>query len=81
LSLHPRFGLSARRAAELALRFGPERLVLGSGADWDDSDPLSLPAAERALEKLGAPETLRRRLLWENPWSFYAQSGRLGGRA
>jgi predicted metal-dependent TIM-barrel fold hydrolase len=81
LSLHPRYGLSPRRAAALALRFGPERLVLGSGADWDESDPLSLPAVERALARAGAAETLRRRLLWENPHAFYAQSGRLEAAA
>ena len=77
LSLHPRDGLNARTAAALARRYGPERVLVGAGADWDESDALAVPAAARALLDggLGAPAV--ERLLWDNPAAFFGQSGRL----
>jgi predicted metal-dependent TIM-barrel fold hydrolase len=77
LSVHPRDGLDARRAAALARRYGPERLLIGSGADWDESDCLAVPAVAAALADAGLSEAEIGRLLWENPARFYAQSGRL----
>jgi predicted metal-dependent TIM-barrel fold hydrolase len=75
--VHPRDGLDARRAAALARRYGPDRLLVGSGADWDESDCLAVPAVAAALADAGLSEAEIGRLLWENPARFYAQSGRL----
>jgi predicted metal-dependent TIM-barrel fold hydrolase len=77
LSLHPRDGLDARTAAALARRFGPERILVGSGADWDESDALAVPAVAQALADGGLPLSAAKRLLWDNPVEFFGRSGRL----
>ena len=62
----------------LVKKYGTERIIVNSAADWGVSDPLKVPedggadARERA-----SPRPTSRRIVWQNPVAFFAQSGRL----
>lgn len=75
LCLRARFDVS--RMAALCLRHGTERLLVGSGADWDLSDPLALPSLAELLRQSGLAGATIETILWSNPVSFFRQSGRL----
>lgn len=65
------------RIADLVRRRITARVVVGSGADWDLSDPLAVPALAALLRQVGLTEGTVSQLLWRNPLAFLAQSGRL----
>lgn len=54
--------------------YGPERLLVTSSADWGPSDPLALLAFMAAVRRRGHPESLIRRIVYENPLQFMSQS-------
>lgn len=77
LSLHPDDGLGADAAVSLARRYRAERVLFGSGVDWDGGDPLAVSCFGGSLQDSGLSRVEVLRLLWENPASFFGQSGRL----
>jgi hypothetical protein len=52
-------------------------MVVNSAADWGRSDPLKVPKTGEAMRAAGFPEADVRKVLFENPIDFYAQSGRI----
>ena len=68
----------------LVKKYGPERIIVNSAADWGVSDPLKVPKTAAAMREAGIVRGGHRdRSCWHNPVRFFAQSGRLdlGGRA
>ncbi|MBF0306904.1 MAG: hypothetical protein HQL41_14775 [Alphaproteobacteria bacterium] len=61
----------------LVRRFGAERIIVNSAADWGVSDPLKVPKTARAMREAGISEAEIRTIFWLNPVFFFAQSGRL----
>ncbi|MFZ5833562.1 MAG: TatD family hydrolase, partial [Planctomycetota bacterium] len=43
ITLYPTTKASPERAADMVERYGPERILVNSSADWGPSDPLSVP--------------------------------------
>ncbi|MBI5202069.1 MAG: TatD family hydrolase [Elusimicrobia bacterium] len=67
----------AERVAAVCRRFGVERILAGSGADWDLSDASAIPKLADALDAQDfGPEAVET-LLWKNPVAFFGRSGRL----
>ncbi len=62
------------RAVDLVEIYGPERLLINSSADWDQSDPLAVSAFICAMQRRGHAESLVRRLVYDNPLKFFKQS-------
>jgi hypothetical protein len=54
--------------------YGTDRMLINSSADWDDSDPLSVPKARDAMLDAGWDRATVRTLLYENPIEFYSQA-------
>ena len=71
----------AGRMAPLVRRYGAGRIIVGSGADWDLSDPLGVARLAAALADDGMEGAAIERLLWSNPAEFFAQSGRAPAEA
>ena len=61
----------------LVKRYGPERIIVNSAADWGVSDPLKVPKTATAMRQAGISEADIDQVLWRNPVRFFAQSGRL----
>ena len=76
-TVYPQTKLSPERAASIVMQYGVERMLINSSADWGPSDALSVPRTMRELRRRGCEEEQLRRLVWENPVSFFSQSGKL----
>jgi predicted metal-dependent TIM-barrel fold hydrolase len=76
-SIYPDTKMTEDRVGAIFDRFGTERMVLNSAADWGRSDPLGVPKTVAHLRRRGFPEAELEQLVWKTPLRFFAQSGRL----
>lgn len=76
-SIYPETKMSPPRMVELMRRYGTERVLINSAADWGHSDPLLTRATGEAMRTAGFGDDDIDRVLWRNPIEFYGQSGRL----
>lgn len=76
-SIYPQTKMDEARMAVLVRRYGAERMVVNSAADWGSSDPLAVPRAAVAMRRAGIAEHDIERIVWSNPISFFGQSRRL----
>jgi predicted metal-dependent TIM-barrel fold hydrolase len=77
-TLYPETKMDEARMVALVQRYGHERMLINSAADWGVSDPLKVPKTVNALRAAGVSESVIEALVWRNPIAFFAQSGRLG---
>ena len=61
---------------ELVKRYGPERILVNSAADWGVSDPLKVPKTAALMRDRGISEEAIERIVWRNPVAFFAPSGK-----
>jgi predicted metal-dependent TIM-barrel fold hydrolase len=76
-SVYPQTKMSESRMVELLKQYGTERMIVNSAADWGKSEPLKAPKVGRLMLESGFSEAEVRKVLFENPIEFYAQSGRI----
>ncbi|OHB72248.1 MAG: hypothetical protein A2W23_08810 [Planctomycetes bacterium RBG_16_43_13] len=69
--------LTPERAANIVEKYGVERMMVNSAADWGASDPLSVPHTVDELLTRNFPEKEIEKLVWDNPYNFFSQSGRM----
>jgi predicted metal-dependent TIM-barrel fold hydrolase len=76
-SIYPNTKMTADRMVALLERYGTERMVVNSAADWGVSDPLEVPNTARAMAAAGFSDDDIDRVVWRNPVEFFAQSNKL----
>lgn len=76
-SIYPNTKMDESRMATLVKQYGPERILVNSAADWGVSDPLKVPKTVAEMRRVGIAEDDIAKVVWENPFAFFAQSGRL----
>jgi len=76
-SIYPDTKMDEQRMAALVKKYGPERIVINSAADWGVSDPLKVPKTVAAMRAAGIPDEQIETIVWKNPIAFFGQSGRL----
>jgi uncharacterized protein len=76
-SIYPDTKMDADRMVRILQRYGTERMLVNSAADWGRSDPLKTWHTGRAMLAAGFPDDEVDKVLWRNPVAFYGQSGRL----
>ncbi|MEO3867341.1 TatD family hydrolase [Nonomuraea sp. B12E4] len=76
-SIYPDTKMSPPRMVEILRRYGLERVLVNSAADWGRSDPLLTVYTGEAMLAGGFTDDDVDRVLWRNPVEFYGQSGRL----
>jgi hypothetical protein len=54
--------------------YGPERLMVNSAGDWGPSKPTAVPDFIMAMRRRGHPESLIKRVVYDNPLEFFRQS-------
>ena len=69
--------MTEERVGTIFARYGVERMIINSAADWGRSDPLKVPRTVMHLRNRGVPETAIETLVWKNPVAFFSQTGRL----
>ncbi len=76
-SMYPETKMDETRMVALVKRYGSERILINSAADWGFSDPLKVPKTARAMRDGGIPEADIEAVVWHNPVAFFASSGRI----
>lgn len=75
-SIYPKTKMDETRMVALVKRYGHERIIINSAADWGVSDPLKVPKTAQALRESGVSEAAVTAIVWDNPLQFFRQSGR-----
>nr|WP_296068827.1 TatD family hydrolase [uncultured Actinoplanes sp.] len=76
-SIYPDTKMSPPRMVEILRRYGLDRVLVNSAADWGRSDPLLTLRTAEAMLAGGFGEDDVDRVFWRNPVEFYGQSKRL----
>jgi uncharacterized protein len=74
MTLYPVSKCTPQRAADMVEMYGPERLLVNSAGDWGPSKPTAVPDFILEMRRRGSPESLIRRIVYENPIEFFSQS-------
>ncbi len=74
MTLYPVSKCTPERAVDIVEMYGAERLLVNSAGDWGPSKPTAVPDFILAMRKRGHPESLIRRVTYDNPLKFFSQS-------
>jgi uncharacterized protein len=76
-SIYPDTKMTEERMVALLQKYGTERMIVNSAADWGKSDPLKVAKTAEAMRRAGFAEEAIETVVWHNPVAFFGQSGRL----
>lgn len=76
-SIYPDTKMDEQRMVRVLRRYGIERILVNSAADWGRSDPLATRRTAEAMLADGFSADEIDQVFWRNPVAFYGQSGRL----
>jgi predicted metal-dependent TIM-barrel fold hydrolase len=76
-SIYPHTKMDEARMVALVKRYGATRILVNSAADWGVSDPLKVPKTAVLMRESGIAERDVETIVWQNPVTFFAQSGQL----
>jgi uncharacterized protein len=76
MTLYPVSKCTPERAVDMVELYGPDRLLVNSAGDWGPSKPTAVPDFILAMRHRGHPESLIRRIVYDNPLQFFRQSRR-----
>jgi uncharacterized protein len=58
-------------------KYGAERIIVDSSADWGVSDPLSVPKTAQLMVERGIDARTVELVTWQNALDAYGQSGQI----
>jgi predicted metal-dependent TIM-barrel fold hydrolase len=76
-SIYPNTKVDEQRMAALVRKYGADRIIINSAADWGISDPLKVPKTLAVMRTKGIPDEMIEQIVWHNPVAFFGQTGRL----
>ena len=76
-TIYPNTKMDEHRMAALVKKYGTDRIIVNSAADWGISDPLKVPKTIGVMRQRGIDEDTIQKIVWDNPVAFFAQSGKL----
>lgn len=76
MTLYPTSKCTPQRAADIVERYGPERLLVNSAADWGPSRPTAVPDFIAEMRARRHPEATIRRVVLGNPLQYFSQCKR-----
>ena len=71
-TLYPRTKMGSERMVEVVRRYGSERILVDSSADWGVSDPLAVPKTARLMLERGIPRAHVEATCYRNALAAYA---------
>ncbi|MGI9010842.1 MAG: TatD family hydrolase [Nitrososphaeraceae archaeon] len=81
LSVYPETKLSPKRAMNIIKKYGTDRIMVHSAADWGLSDPLSVPLVAREMRKSGDFSISDiENVTFYNAYEFFRQTSRFTWR-
>jgi len=76
-TIYPHTKMGSERMVEIVSRYGPERILVDSSADWGVSDPLSVPRTAALMLERGLDPMAVELTTWQNALDAYGQSGQI----
>jgi len=76
-SIYPHTKMDEARMVALVKRYGSDRILINSAADWGVSDPLKVPKTVALMRDSGIAVHDIEKIVWHNPVAFFGQSGQL----
>lgn len=76
-TIYPHTKMGSERMVEIVKRYGSERVIVDSSADWGVSDPLSVPKTAALMLQRGIDKQSVEQVTWTNALDAYAQSGQI----
>ncbi len=76
-TIYPHTKMGSERMHEIVVKYGPERVIVDSSADWGVSDPLAVPKTARLMLERGLAPEIVERVTWGNALAAYGQSGQI----
>jgi len=76
-TIYPHTKMGSERMCDLVKKYGPERIIVDSSADWGVSDPLSVPKTAKLMLERGISPAAVELTTWQNALDAYAQSGQI----
>ncbi len=80
MTVYPYSKLDPVRAIDILKKWGLEKTMVNSSADWGVSDPVTLPKIAGHMRTQGFTDRQVEQLLFDNPLHFYQQSGKFDPR-
>lgn len=74
-TIYPRSKMDADRMVELVKKYGSDRIIVNSSADWGVSNPLAVPYTAELMKKEGVSEEEVNKIFWHNPIELFSKSG------
>ena len=74
-TIYPKTKMSKERMVAIVKKYGSERIIVDSSADWGVSDPLSVPKTAALMQKEGISKEDIHLTCYQNALSVYGQSG------
>jgi uncharacterized protein len=79
MTLYPTTKCTPERAVDIVEMVGTDRVMVNSAGDWGKSNPLAVPEFIMEMKRRGHPKAAIRKLVFDNPLAFFAQSKRWQG--
>ena len=76
-TIYPHTKMGSERMVEIVKRYGSDRIIVDSSADWGVSDPLSVPRTAKLMLERGVDARTVELVTWQNALDAYAQSGQI----
>ncbi|HWP48175.1 MAG TPA: TatD family hydrolase [Candidatus Limnocylindrales bacterium] len=76
-TIYPKTKMGKARMVEIARKYGSERIIVDSSADWGYSDPLSVPKVARLMLESGIEPKDVHKICYANALEAYGQSGQI----
>jgi predicted metal-dependent TIM-barrel fold hydrolase len=74
MTLYPVTKVTPERAVDLLERYGTDRVMVNSAADWGESEPMNTPDTIRIMRARGHDPMALHKVFYENPLRFFQQS-------
>lgn len=76
-TIYPHTKMGNERMVEIVKKFGSERIMINSAADWGISDPLAVPKTVHLMREKGIEESDIINVSYSNALAFFAKSGQM----
>lgn len=76
-TIYPKTKMGNERMVEVVRKYGSERIIVNSSADWGVSDPLSVPKTGSLMLSKGIPEQDVQKTCYRNALDAFGQSGNM----
>ena len=76
-TIYPFSKMGNERMVEIVRKYGSEKIIVNSAADWGISDPLSVPKTAMLMREKGISEEQIKKVCYSNALEFFAKSGQM----